>query len=133
MGIQFLAVLLFIILGTGIVFLAFIIGALIRRKSRQLPGKNAIYECGEPTVGRPWARLNSRFYNFALVFILFNVKIALLIPFVLAFRNQISTNSSSTGALLVFLFFFAILSLGLAYSWINGNLNWNNGREDDAN
>ena len=130
MATQFLAVLLFIILGTGIVFFAFVLGALIRRKNRPSPGKNAIYECGEPTVGRPWVRLNSRFYNFALIFILFNVKIALLIPFVLAFRNQIGINSSSTGALLVFLFFFALLSLGLTYSWINGNLDWDQDKGD---
>ena len=124
MATQFLAVLLFIVLGTGLVLFAFIIGALIRRKGRKSLKKNAVYECGEPTIGQPWVRFNNRFYNIVAVFLFFNVAIALLIPFVLAFRNHIGNNGNSFGILLVFLFFFVLLILGFAYEWINGNLDW---------
>jgi NADH-quinone oxidoreductase subunit A len=121
---QFLCVLLFILLGTVLVLAAFIASALIRKKSKQSQKKNAIYECGEPTIGSPWVRYDSRFYNVALVFLLFDVEIVLLLPFVMLFNKQAQTDSG-VNLLCTFLFFFFLLALGLAYEWINGNLDWN--------
>jgi NADH-quinone oxidoreductase subunit A len=121
---QFLCVLLFILLGTGLVLIAFVFSALVRKKSKQSPKKNAIYECGEPTVGSPWVRYDSRFYNVALVFLLFDVEIVLLLPFAMLFNKQAQTNDG-VGLLCALLLFFFLLVLGLAYEWVNGNLDWN--------
>jgi NADH-quinone oxidoreductase subunit A len=112
------------LLGTSLVLVAFVVSALIRRKSKQSQKKNAIYECGEPTIGSPWVRYDSRFYNVALVFLLFDVEIVLLLPFVMLFNKQAQTGNG-INLLYTLLFFFFLLALGLAYEWVNGNLDWN--------
>jgi NADH-quinone oxidoreductase subunit A len=119
---EFGAVLVFIFVGTGFVIAGMLAGALIRLKRRQ--GKKlSTYECGEPTVGSSWIRYNSRFYNIALVYLLFDVEVVVLIPAVLVFRERVlqGTGAAPLFALLVFLL---LLALGLAYEWFYGNLDW---------
>jgi len=119
---QFGAVLVFIALGTAFVFGSLLIGYFVRL-SRHHERKLTVYECGEPTIGSAWIRYNSRFYNVALVYLLFDVEVVLLIPAALVFR-QTAAEGPAVQALLVLLLFLALLALGLAYEWFYGNLDW---------
>ena len=119
---QFGAVLVFIFVGLLFVFGCLIVGSFIRRKAAG-EVKNAVYECGEPTVGSSWIRYNSRFYNVALVYLLFDVEVILLVPILLIYRERVSAGGG-VAPLVLLLVFVALLVLGLAYEWFWGNLDW---------
>ena len=48
-----------------------------KKKSKE---KLELFECGEPTIGDAKLKINSHFFNVALVYILFDIEIAVLIP-----------------------------------------------------
>lgn len=119
---EFGAVLIFIALGVAFVLGNLLLGHFIR-VSRGNDRKLTVYECGEPTIGSAWIRYNSRFYNVALVYLLFDVEVVLLIPAVLVFR-QMAESGQALLPLAGLLAFLALLVLGLAYEWYYGNLDW---------
>lgn len=122
MYLEFAAVLVFIFVGSAFVAGGLILGSFLRQKTKEKQ-KRLTYECGEPTIGSSWIRFNNRFYNIALIYLLFDVEVVLLLPVLLVLKE---TSLSGEGFLafvliLVFLFF---LTLGLVYEWFYGNLNW---------
>jgi len=60
------------------------IGLFVRPK---LPTaeKEAIYECGEPTIGSSYIQFDLRFYVVALLFIIFDVEVAFFFPWALIY------------------------------------------------
>ena len=55
------------------------IGYFIRPKLPTVE-KEAIYECGEPTIGSSYIQFDLRFYVVALLFIIFDVEVAFFFP-----------------------------------------------------
>lgn len=88
------------------------------RPHNPTPEKQMIYECGEVPVGSPWLQFNNRFYTVALVFLLFDVEVVFLFPWAVVFKEL------GAFAFLEMFVFVAILSLGLAYAWVKGDLEW---------
>jgi NADH-quinone oxidoreductase subunit A len=78
--------LLFILAGIGMLLVPLVIGRFLRPK---LPSeeKDAIYECGEPTIGSSYIQFDLRFYTVALLFIIFDVEIAFFFPWALVYGN----------------------------------------------
>nr|YP_007375016.1 NADH dehydrogenase subunit 3 [Lampadena atlantica]BAM74986.1 NADH dehydrogenase subunit 3 [Lampadena atlantica] len=77
------------------------------------------YECGFDPLGSARLPFSLRFFLVAVLFLLFDLEIALLLP--LPWGNQL-TNPLST-----FLWAAAVLGLlilGLAYEWTQGGLEW---------
>lgn len=72
-------IVLFIIAGIGIVAAPLIIGRLVR-PTLPTPEKDAIYECGEPTIGSSYIQFDLRYYTVALLFIIFDVEVAFFYP-----------------------------------------------------
>src|SRR3990172_7344703 len=70
----------------GIVFLlgTLLLGMLVRPKAPN-PEKDAIYECGEPTIGSSWIQFDLRFYVVALLFVIFDVEVAFFFPWAVVF------------------------------------------------
>lgn len=126
---HFFIVVLFLIFVAGMVWGALIFGALLR-PHYPFKEKNAIYECGEPTIGSSWVRYNIRFYTTALLFLLFDVEVVLLIPVALWLKPAIDSAAAGGSTLLPWLilleigFFVFVLVVGLAYAWRNGGLDW---------
>ncbi len=56
-----------------------LIGRCVRPKL-PTPEKDAIYECGEPTIGSSYIQFDLRFYVVALLFIVFDVEVAFFFP-----------------------------------------------------
>src|SRR3954463_6540444 len=84
--------------------------------------KQLSYECGEDPIGNGWLRFNIRFYVVALVFVLFDVEMAVVYPVAVIFKS-LTMQSSWTPALIVFgelFFFLTVLFLGLIYIWQKG-------------
>jgi NADH-quinone oxidoreductase subunit A len=86
------------------------------------PEKAAIYECGEPTIGEGWVQFDLRFYVVALLFIIFDVEIALFWPWAVVYGS--GDQQVKTAALYDMLFFFGVLVVGFLYLWRYGYLDW---------
>jgi NADH-quinone oxidoreductase subunit A len=85
--------------------------------------KSSIYECGEPAIGSAWINFNFRFYIIALVFIIFDVEIALMYPVAVVFKSWIVNEVGWLAFIEIFLFVL-ILLVGLIYVWVKGDLVW---------
>ncbi len=115
-------VLLFAGVGTALGLGALLLGALLRPKN---PGglKNEIYECGEPTIGPAWVQFDLRFYVVALVFVVFDVEIALLYPWAVVYQDYIAQGLGST-MFWAMVFFLGLIFIGFLYLWRFGYLDW---------
>ena len=114
---EYLAVLIFIFAGIGIVLFTFLLARLIR-PSNPYREKNINYECAEEPVGDSWFKFNNRFYIFALIFVIFDVEVVFLFPWAVAFGQL------GLYALIEMMLFIAILFFGLFYAWRKGALKW---------
>ncbi len=103
-----------------LVFLLF--GKLIR-PNVPLPVKSSSYECGERPIGPGWFSFNNRFYLIALVFVVFDVEIALVAPVVVVFRDMLAKDMGWLVFAEIFIF-LAILFVALIYVWSRGDLRW---------
>jgi NADH-quinone oxidoreductase subunit A len=124
MGFDFGAVLVFAIVAVG-----FALGGitLSRLVGPRIPNaeKSTIYECGERPIGVAWFNFNPRFYLVALVFVIFEVDIALTFPVVAVFRTWAEHSPAFAWIAFVELFLFtAILVVGLVWVWAHGDLEW---------
>ncbi len=117
-----LGLLFFVAASTAIGIGTLLIGKLIRPHN---PGgmKNEIYECGEPTVGPAWVQFDLRFYVLALLFVVFDVEIALLYPWAVVYKEFIASGFG-TVVFLEMVFFFGLLIIGFLYLWRFGYLDW---------
>ncbi len=62
-----------------------LIAGLFVRPKLPTPEKDAIYECGEPTIGSSYIQFDLRFYVVALLFIIFDVEVAFFFPWALGY------------------------------------------------
>src|SRR5258707_11958556 len=56
--------------------------------------KSQAYECGVAPDGDPWMRFRVSFYRYALIFVLFEVEIALLFPWALRYKHLTETSGA---------------------------------------
>lgn len=112
-----LGMLLFIAVGFAIVFTGLLAGK-IARPNQPHPEKSTPYECGEPAIGESWVQFDLRFYTVALVFIVFDVEVALLWPWAVTFKSM------GAPAFWAFLVFFLLIAIPFLYEWKSGYLNW---------
>ena len=124
MGFQFGAVLAFAVVAIGFAAVALTAGRFLRPDHPD-EAKSMIYECGEKPIGIAWMNFNPRFYLIALVFVIFEVDIALTFPVVAVFKEWV-TRSPTAGfiALVELLIFTLILVAGLVWVWVHGDLEW---------
>lgn len=85
---------------------------------RRDPRKHTSYECGENPVGDARVRFNSRFYLVALIFLLFDVEVIFVLPIAVIYKQY------SLVAFLELGIFLLMLLVGLAYAWVNNDLDW---------
>ncbi len=75
--------------GVGLIFL--FVNLLVGRFLRPYDPheeKLEIYECGEPTIGSSFVQFDLRFYVVALLFIIFDVEVALFFPWATVFGKS---------------------------------------------
>ena len=122
MQLQLVYVLVFFLVGAGVVGLILTISSIVRprRPSRE---KLTTYECAEVPVGPGWFRLNLRFYTVALIFIIFDVEVIAVVPVALVYREWIAARLGPLAFIEIFSF-VGILLIGLAYVWKKGDLEW---------
>jgi len=86
------------------------------------PEKEAPYECGMPAVGDARERQSIKFYLVAMIFLLFDIEVAFLYPWAIAFRDL-----GKTGFWQI-VTFFALLATGYIYVWRKGAFDWSGER-----
>lgn len=126
-----LSITIFTAFGAGFVLLNLLMGSLARPRNPNAE-KSANYECGEPSLGSSWIQFDLRFYIVALVFLVFDVEVALFYPWAVAWGDAAALGQSigmsvyeiRSVALVDMLFFFGILLVGFAYLWRFGYLDW---------
>jgi NADH-quinone oxidoreductase subunit A len=126
-----LSIAVFTAIGAGFVLVNLVAGAFAR-PSVPSPEKAAVYECGEPTIGNSWVQFDLRFYIVALVYLIFDVEVALFYPWAVAYgaagelgkQLGMSAYEIRQVALVDMLFFFGVLMVGFAYLWRFGYLDW---------
>ncbi len=114
---EYLAVLVFLGIGIGMVLFTFVLARFIR-PANPYKAKNQNYECAEQPIGDSWIQFNNRFYIFALIFVVFDVEAVFLFPWAVAFGQL------GLYALVEMVIFIAILLFGLFYAWKRGVLKW---------
>nr|AFL03298.1 NADH dehydrogenase subunit 3 [Corvus albicollis] len=77
------------------------------------------YECGFDPLGSARLPFSIRFFLVAILFLLFDLEIALLLPLPWAIQLQTPTTTLSWASILILL-----LTLGLVYEWNQGGLEW---------
>ncbi len=122
MGFDYATVLVFAVCAVGFCLSTLLIGALLRPRFPSSP-KLMTYECGEVPQGEAWFNYNPRFYVIALVFVIFEVEIALMLPVVLVYRTWIARRHGGV-AFAEILAFVLILAVGLVWTWVHGDLDW---------
>jgi len=124
--------LLFVAAGIAMVLGALLVGKLVRTRLPH-PEKLSIYECGEPTIGQSWIQFDLRFYVVALVFVIFDMEIALFYAWAVVFgggaleptaRTPEALSQVKWAALWDMLFFFGVIVVGFLYLWRYGYLDW---------
>lgn len=111
------AIIVFLVAGIVLVAGANFLSNLISPKSDN-PQKREPYESGMTTIGPTWVQFKVGYYLFAILFLIFDVEVAFLVPWAVVFGEIGLT------ALVEIIIFLAILGLGLGYAWKKGALKW---------
>jgi NADH-quinone oxidoreductase subunit A len=126
-----LSVTIFVVLGAVFVFANLMLGSFLRPTAPS-PEKSATYECGEPAMGPSWVQFDLRFYIIALLYLVFDVEVALFYPWAVVYGNAAAAAKAAEMtlyqyrqvALIDMLLFFGLVVLGFAYLWRFGYLDW---------
>ena len=82
------------------------------------PEKVAAYECGFAAFDDARMKFDVRFYLVSILFIIFDLEIAFLFPWAVAFKDN---GAFGFWSMMVFL---AVLTVGFIYEWKKGALEW---------
>lgn len=118
-----LGMVLAFLLVSGFALLGLLLLGKWLRPHRPGGAKLTTYECGEPAVGPAWFNFNNRFYIIALVFVVFDVELALVVPVATVFRAFVANGQGLLAFAEMFLF-LTILFVALIYVWARGDLTW---------
>jgi NADH-quinone oxidoreductase subunit A len=83
--------------------------------------KDSAYECGIPAAGIIHARFSVKFFLTALLFMLFDLEIVILVPWMFIYREFLANHIAILGPIM---FFIGVLVLGLIYEIRKGALEW---------
>ncbi len=114
---EYLPVLLFLIVSSGIGVALLLVGWLLGPK-RPNAEKDSPYECGFEAFEDARMKFDVRYYLIAILFIVFDLEIAFVFPWATIFR------SLGTFGLVEMGIFIALLLLGFGYVWKKGALEW---------
>ena len=114
---EYLPVVVFLVvaIALGAVFL---VAALVLAVRNPDPEKVSAYECGFNAFDDARMKFDVRFYLVSILFIIFDLEIAFLFPWAVGFKDM---SDAGFWSMMVFL---AVLTVGFAYEWKKGALEW---------
>ena len=114
----------------GLLFLAL---AVFLGPKHETAEKLAPFECGSEPIGSPRARFSVKFYQVAILFLVFDIESAFLYPWAVLFRRlscagALSGTACSAGVTFFglgeMLIFLGVLVAALAYTWRKKAIGW---------
>lgn len=114
---DYLPVVIFIAVASAI-GLALLVAPFLVAVSNPDPEKLSAYECGFKAFDDARMKFDVRFYLVSLLFIIFDLEVAFLFPWAVAFKE---------GGLFAFwavMAFLGVLTIGFIYEWRKGALEW---------
>jgi len=93
------------------------------------PDKLQPFECGSEPIGTPRGRYSVRFYQVAILFLVFDIEAAFMYPWAVLYTKLSRTMGPTGPQVSVFgftemLIFVAILVVALAYVWRKKAIGW---------
>lgn len=119
--VDYLPVLIQLLIAVGIAVVILVASHVFGQRARGNYIKDRAYECGLPAEGKPHPQFAVKFYVVAMLFILFDIEVVFLLPWVLVFREFLANNIA---ILTPVLFFIVVLTIGLAYEMKKKGLRW---------
>ena len=114
---NYLPILIF--LGVAVALgLLLLLSAIVIAVRNPDPEKVSAYECGFNAFDDARMKFDVRFYLVAILFIIFDLEIAFLFPWAVSFSEMSMT---AFWSMMVFL---GVLTVGFAYEWKKGALEW---------
>jgi len=115
--VEYFPVLLFLAVATGIGIALLVLGNLFGPK-KPVAEKLAPYECGFEAFEDARMKFDVRYYLIAILFIIFDLEIAFVIPWAVVF------DTLGVFGLIEMGIFIGLLVLGFVYVWKKGALEW---------
>lgn len=114
---NYLPILIF--LGLAIVLgLVLLLAAVVAAVHNPDPEKISAYECGFNAFDDARMKFDVRFYLVSILFIIFDLEVAFLFPWAVAFQH---IGPFGFWSMMIFL---GVLTIGFAYEWKKGALEW---------
>ncbi len=114
---DYFPVFLFILVGIGVGIVPQVLGRVLA-PHRPDAQKLSPYECGFEAFEDARMKFDIRYYLVAILFIIFDIEVAFLVPYALATRD---IGMAGLWAVMAFL---TLLTAGLVYEWKKGALDW---------
>ena len=114
---EYLPILVFLAIAVGIA-LAMVAASFLAAQQRPDSEKLSAYECGFNAFDDARMKFDVRFYLVSILFIIFDLEVAFLFPWAVAFGDM------SMAAFWSMMVFLAVLTVGFAYEWKKGALEW---------
>ncbi len=114
---NYVPVLMYLAVATGLGLVLLGLGFLIG-KGQKDPEKLSAYECGFEAFEDSRMKFDVRYYQVAILFIVFDLEIAFLFPWAVSLREIGVFGIASMGI------FLAVLVVGFVYEWKKGALEW---------
>jgi NADH-quinone oxidoreductase subunit A len=114
---EYAPILIFLAIAVGL-GLVLMLSALIIAVRNPDAEKVSTYECGFNAFDDSRMKFDVRFYLVSILFIIFDLEIAFLFPWAVAFGEM------SMAAFWSMMVFLAVLTIGFAYEWKKGALEW---------
>ena len=114
---EYLPIVIFIAVALGIGVALLVAPFLVAYRNPD-PEKLSAYECGFTAFDDARMKFDVRFYLVSILFIIFDLEFAFLFPWAVAFGEI------SMAAFWSMMLFLAVLTIGFAYEWKKGALEW---------
>ena len=114
---EYLPILVFLGIAIGLGLVLILAAAVLAVRSPD-PEKLSAYECGFNAFDDARMKFDVRFYLVSILFIIFDLEVAFLFPWAVAFKDL---SMAGFWSMMVFL---AVLTVGFAYEWKKGALEW---------
>ena len=114
---EYLPILIFMAIAVGL-SLVMAIGSMLVARQRPDAEKLSAYECGFEAFEDARIKFDVRFYLVAILFIIFDLEVAFLFPWAVAFGGL------GWYGFVSMMIFLGVLTVGFVYEWRKGALEW---------
>ena len=114
---EYLPILIFLGVAVGLGIVLILAAAIVAVRNPDAE-KVSAYECGFNAFDDARMKFDVRFYLVSILFIIFDLEIAFLFPWAVSFGGL------SDAAFWSMIVFLGVLTVGFAYEWKKGALDW---------